>query len=69
VTSVTAEALESTLARLREAVGPEHVLTGTEEHGLGAAPEHRRRADALKAAVDPNQVLAPGRYGIGLDGS
>jgi 4-cresol dehydrogenase (hydroxylating) len=39
------------------------------EHGLGAAPAYRRLTDALKTAVDPGRVLAPGRYGIGLDGS
>jgi 4-cresol dehydrogenase (hydroxylating) flavoprotein subunit len=39
------------------------------QHELGATPERRRLVDALKAAVDPQRVLAPGRYGIGLDDS
>ena len=37
------------------------------EHILGAAPEFQRMMDAMKAAVDPGNILAPGRYGIGLD--
>lgn len=33
---------------------------------LESAPDLRRFADRLKRAVDPNMVLAPGRYGVGL---
>lgn len=33
---------------------------------LAPAPGYRAVADRLKRAVDPNGVLAPGRYGLGL---
>jgi 4-cresol dehydrogenase (hydroxylating) len=33
---------------------------------LGSAPAYRQLADTLKGAVDPENILAPGRYGIGL---
>jgi 4-cresol dehydrogenase (hydroxylating) len=33
---------------------------------LGPSPSFQRLAETLKAAVDPNGILAPGRYGVGL---
>ena len=33
---------------------------------LNRAPAFQRLANALKTAIDPANVLAPGRYGIGL---
>jgi 4-cresol dehydrogenase (hydroxylating) len=36
------------------------------EHVLGASPELQRFVDSLKGAVDPNHILAPGRYSIGV---
>lgn len=33
---------------------------------LEHAPQFRRVADAIKGALDPANILAPGRYGIGL---
>jgi 4-cresol dehydrogenase (hydroxylating) len=36
------------------------------EHVLGASPELQRFVDSLKGAVDPSDILAPGRYSIGV---
>jgi 4-cresol dehydrogenase (hydroxylating) len=33
---------------------------------LARAPEYHKLADTLKVALDPEHILAPGRYGIGL---
>ncbi len=33
---------------------------------LAEAPEYRRLAEALKRAVDPENIMAPGRYGVGM---
>jgi 4-cresol dehydrogenase (hydroxylating) len=33
---------------------------------LGSSPSFLRLAETLKLAVDPNGILAPGRYGVGL---
>jgi 4-cresol dehydrogenase (hydroxylating) len=33
---------------------------------LDSAPEFHRLANTIKAAVDPQNILAPGRYGIGM---
>jgi 4-cresol dehydrogenase (hydroxylating) len=33
---------------------------------LAEAPEYRRLAESLKRALDPDNILAPGRYGVGL---
>lgn len=38
-------------------------------HVLDGAPEFRRMMDAMKSAVDPNNIIAPGRYGLGLGGN
>lgn len=37
------------------------------ERLMEAAPEFQRMMNAMKAAVDPNHIIAPGRYGIGLN--
>jgi 4-cresol dehydrogenase (hydroxylating) len=36
------------------------------EHILESAPEFQRMMNAMKSAVDPDNIIAPGRYGIGL---
>jgi 4-cresol dehydrogenase (hydroxylating) len=36
------------------------------EHIMAAAPELQRMLDSMKAAVDPHNIIAPGRYGLGL---
>jgi 4-cresol dehydrogenase (hydroxylating) len=33
---------------------------------LAPAPAFQRLCDSIKAGVDPANILAPGRYGIGL---
>lgn len=33
---------------------------------MNPAPAVQRLADAMKSAIDPGNILAPGRYGIGL---
>ncbi|MBV9926753.1 MAG: FAD-binding oxidoreductase [Acidobacteria bacterium] len=35
-------------------------------HMLDGAPEFRRMLDAMKSAIDPHNIIAPGRYGLGL---
>jgi 4-cresol dehydrogenase (hydroxylating) flavoprotein subunit len=36
------------------------------QHVLDGSPDLKRLLDSMKAAVDPQDVLAPGRYSIGL---
>jgi hypothetical protein len=32
---------------------------------MECAPEFKNLADAIKSALDPNGIFAPGKYGIG----
>jgi 4-cresol dehydrogenase (hydroxylating) flavoprotein subunit len=34
---------------------------------MDCAPEFKRMLDAMKSAVDPDSIIAPGRYGLGLE--
>lgn len=38
-------------------------------HIMDSAPEFQRMMDAMKFAIDPNNIIAPGRYGLGLEGN
>ena len=66
---------EEALQEFRKALGEEHLRTGTSDQpyritilGMGklvdAAPESVALARAFKRAIDPDGILAPGKYGV-----
>ncbi|MBK9035891.1 MAG: FAD-binding oxidoreductase [Myxococcales bacterium] len=65
-----AQALQQELFALTQAAGYPQYRTG---HGLHRvmfddAPGYRAAARAIKRALDPNGILAPGRYGLDTEG-
>jgi len=62
------QAVYDELAEVTLAAGYQQYRTSvwSGENVLGASPAFRDLVQAMKAAVDPHGILAPGRYGIGL---
>ena len=65
-----AQALYNELAEKTAAAGFQQYRTsiGYGDRILRGAPEFQRLVNTMKGAVDPDNILAPGRYGIGLPG-
>jgi 4-cresol dehydrogenase (hydroxylating) flavoprotein subunit len=63
-----AQALYNELADKTAAAGFQQYRTsvGYGDRILGGAPEFQRLMNAMKLAIDPENIIAPGRYGIGL---
>lgn len=64
-----AQALYDELAAVTLRAGYQQYRTSIAygERLMEAAPEFQRMMNAMKAAVDPNHIIAPGRYGLGLN--
>jgi 4-cresol dehydrogenase (hydroxylating) len=62
-----AQALYAQLGRLARSLGYQEYRSSVagSEHLFDTAPEFRALCDTLKSALDPANILAPGRYGIG----
>jgi len=62
------QALYNELAEKTAAAGFQQYRTSVAygDRILNGAPEFQRMMTAMKAAIDPDNILAPGRYGIGL---
>jgi 4-cresol dehydrogenase (hydroxylating) len=60
-------ALYDELARVTEAAGYQQYRTGVAymDRILDQAPAFKDFANRLKAAADPNNIMAPGKYGLG----
>lgn len=61
---------EALYRRLREVTGaagyPTYRVSAPHQHeALDGRPDFREVADRLKAAIDPEGIIAPGRYGVG----
>ena len=63
-----ARELHAALADATDALGYQQYRTGVSHMSriLGPTPGLQRLANAFKAAIDPGNVIAPGRYGVGL---
>jgi 4-cresol dehydrogenase (hydroxylating) len=66
--SARAVALHDDLTEQTMRVGYQQYRIGVaySDRVLGGAPEYRQVMDAIKSALDPVGILAPGRYGVGL---
>lgn len=64
-----AQALYHELADATLRAGYQQYRTSIEHgaHIMESAPEFQQMLDAMKAAVDPDNIIAPGRYGLGLE--
>jgi len=62
-----AQALYNDLARVTEEAGYQQYRTSVAymDRILDQAPEFKAFANRLKAAADPNGIMAPGKYGLG----
>jgi 4-cresol dehydrogenase (hydroxylating) len=66
-----AEALYFEMGETTQKAGYQQYRTSTlfMDRILGPAPEFQRVCNLLKRALDPNGILAPGKYGIGSSSS
>jgi len=64
-----AKALFENLCELTMSAGYQLYRTnvGCMRHVLEAVPQYQHLVDAMKKAVGPSGILAPGRYGIGVE--
>jgi 4-cresol dehydrogenase (hydroxylating) len=65
-----AQELYEALADAARAAGYQQYRTGVHGGGriLSGNTEFQRLANAIKSALDPDNIIAPGRYGVGLPG-
>ena len=63
-----AQELYEALADATGAEGYQQYRTGVHGGGriLSGNPEFQRLANSIKSALDPDNIIAPGRYGVGL---
>lgn len=63
-----AQALYDEMGQLTQAAGYQQYRTSVAfmDRILQPAPEFHWLADQIKTALDPNNILAPGKYGIGM---
>jgi 4-cresol dehydrogenase (hydroxylating) len=63
-----AEQLYFEMGQVTQAAGYQQYRTSTAymDRILGPAPEFRSLASQIKTALDPNNIMAPGKYGVGL---
>lgn len=64
-----AQALYLEMGDITQAAGYQQYRTSTlyMDRLLQTSPEFRAFADTIKSALDPNNILAPGKYGIGIN--
>jgi 4-cresol dehydrogenase (hydroxylating) len=63
-----AEQLYFEMGEVTQAAGYQQYRTSTAymDRILNPAPEYRALASQIKTALDPNNIMAPGKYGVGL---